>query len=918
MKKILTLLCLLIPTGLLAQTAILKGKVIHEDTKLPYADVTVTLKTLKMITVTNDAGEFQFSGIPFGSVDIHFSGDGDVEDNMNATVNNAITDLEIVTLKSSTSTSPNYAPDNSALNAEDAGSEDQGNVSSSSQNISSVLNASRDAYLSAATFGWGQYFYRTRGYENDQNTLYLNGVPLNDLEEGGVFFNSWSGLNDVFRGRSINLGLGVNETNFGSLGLNTTLDASASNQRKGTRLTYTATNRSYRNRIMLTHSSGLQRNGWAYSLSFSRRWAQEGPIKGTFYDAWGYYGAIEKHFKKQGLSFMVVGAPIKRGKNGPSTEEAIALAGTNLYNPYWGYQDGKVRNSRVLKTHAPLFILSHDAELSAHSNISSAISYQAGETAQTGIDWQNAADPRPDYYRYLPSYRDSANDRLAVENEIRANPDLLQIQWDKLYEANRNNINAGIGKAAYILNSSVERSKRLNVAVNLRSEMNDFITLSTGINYQNQVNHNFLRVEDLLGGQYFENINQFAARTFGGIIQDADKVNLLEKDIKRKEGDTYGYDYNIHFSKAAWFAQAVFIYNKVDLFLASELGYSNFYRVGNYQSGLYVNNSYGRSSTNTFFNPKAKGGITFKINGRNYLYANGAIGSRAPFVDNVIISSRTRNEMISNPQNEKFSSAEIGYLLRSPNVKARLTCFATDIKDATDIKRFYRDDDYSFVSMAIQGINKRYTGLEAGAEIKLSASFNLALSGALTQAFYTNRPFIDIYSDNEIGTINSTVSGGRDTLYIQNYYLPSGPQSAFQAAVRYNSKRYWFGTLSFNYLGNNWIDFAPTARTREGVDNLVKHSTEWHKVVDQKKIPSFYTVDLFVGKSFKVNKYVKKASSQTLLLLNIGLNNILNNKNIRLYGFENLRFDKERPELFDARYAYSIGTSYFINLSLRF
>lgn len=918
MKNTLTLLFLLVSGSIFAQTGILKGRIIHDDTKLPFNEVSVTLKTMKMITSTNSVGEYQFSGIPYGTYEMIVSADGVKEEMFNVTVNGPVNTVDDIALKSTISSDPNYNVDNSTVNAEDASSEDESNTSSAGQNVSSVLNASRDAYLSAATFGWGQYFFRMRGYENDHNSLYLNGVPLNDLEEGGVFFNSWSGLNDVFRGRTISLGLAPTEYSFGGMGLNTTLDASASNQRKGTRVTYTATNRSYRNRLMLTHSSGLQKNGWAYSFSFSRRWAQEGQIKGTFYDAWGYYAAIEKHFRNQSLSIMAVGAPIKRGKNGPATKETFDLAGSHYYNPYWGYQNGKIRNSRILTTHSPLFILSHEAELSARTHLTTAVSYQFGETAQTGIDWQNAADPRPDYYRYLPSYRDSLDDRQDVYNAIKANPGILQIQWDSLYEANRNNAAANFKNSVYIVNSAVETTRRLNIAVNLKSEMNDHVTIYSGLSYQKQNNHNFQRVEDLLGGSYFLNINTFAARTFGGIIQDADKINLLDKSIEKKVGDSYGYDYNIHFSKASWFTQAVFVYNKVDFFLASELGYSNFYRVGNNLSGLYTTNSYGKSASLTFFNPKVKGGFTYKINGRNYLYANGTAGSRAPLVDNVIISSRTRNEMLVNPTNEKFYSAELGYLLRAPNVKGRISLFASEVKDASDIKRFYSDVDYSFVSMAMQGINKRYTGVELGTDIKLSPSFSLGLAGAYTQAFYTSRPFIDLYSDNEIGTQNTTASGQRDTVYMKNYYVPSGPQATFQANLHYNSKYYWYGNLSFNYLANNWMDFAPTARTKDAVDNLVKDSEAWHDVIDQKKLPNFYTVDLMLGKSFKVNKYIKRASNQTLLVFTFGLNNLLNNKNINLYGFENLRFKKEDADLFVPKYAYALGAQYFINLSLRF
>ncbi|MBK7762102.1 MAG: hypothetical protein IPI46_01860 [Bacteroidetes bacterium] len=918
MKYSLTLLFVLFTQFAFAQASLVDGKVIHDDTKLPFSEVSVLLKELKMITVTNGAGEFQFSNVAYGNYEIEITNDDGVKESVKFTVNSAHTELGVLTLKSAKNSINGQDGDQSTTNIEDASSEDESNTSASGQNISSVLNASRDAFLSAATFGWGQYFFKIRGYGNDHNTLYLNGVPLNDLEEGGVFYNSWSGLNDVFRGRNVTLGLQPGDCGFGGMGLNTSLDATASNIRKGTRISYSSTNRSYRNRIMLTYASGLQKNGWAYAFSFSRRWAQEGQIAGTFYDAYGYYGAIEKRFKNQGISFMVVGAPIKRGKNGPATAEAFDLAGTNYYNPYWGYQDGKVRNSRVLKTHSPLFILSHDIILNDHTSLQSAISYQTGETAQTGIDWQNAADPRPDYYRYFPSYRDSVDDQQEVYNYIKANPNTLQIQWDSLYEANRNNINSGFGKAAYILNSNVETSRRFNGSVNLKSEINQHATFHTAINFQTQKNHNFLRVEDMLGGGYWENINQFAARTFGGIIKDADKMNVLDKDIKRYEGDSYGFDYSIHFTKASWLAQTMFVYNKFDFFAGAELGYTNFFRVGNYQSGLYTTNSYGKSSTNTFFNPKVKGGITYKLNGRNYFYANGSIGSRAPFVDNVIISPRTRNEQIANPSNEKFSSAEIGYLLRSPKVKARFTFFASDVKNASDIKRFYRDDDYSFVSMALQGINKRYTGIEIGAELKLSPSLTFSAATSLTQAFYTSRPYINIFSDNEIGTINSTASGGLDTVFMKNYYIPSGPQSAAQASLNYRSKSFWYATISFNYMARNWMDFAPTARTRDGVDNLPYQSEAWNNAISQKKLPNVFTVDLNCGKSFKLDKYYKKAGNQTFLLFNMGITNLLNNQNINLYGFENLRVNTENPEWFAPRYAYALGIQYFLNLSLRF
>jgi hypothetical protein len=195
------------------------------------------------------------------------------------------------------------------------------------------------------------------------------------------------------------------------------------------------------------------------------------------------------------------------------------------------------------------------------------------------------------------------------------------------------------------------------------------------------------------------------------------------------------------------------------------------------------------------------------------------------------------------------------------------------------------------------------------------------LAGALTQAFYTSRPYINIYVDNDTLAANTTAPGigsATDTVYMKNFYVPSGPQSALQIALNYRSKRFWFATLSFNYLANNYMDFAPTRRTKSGTDLVTPESPEWHAILDQQKLPNFYTIDIFGGKSFKVNKYIKKAGSQTFLNLNLGFTNLLNNKNIRLYGFENMRYNNQNPDWFVPRYAHALGIQYFVNMTLRF
>ena len=204
-----------------------------------------------------------------------------------------------------------------------------------SQGISSQLTAGRDPFFSSATFNWGVARFRIRGYENDNFITYMNGVPMDLLDRGGSSFFLWSGLNDVLRSRDNSLGLKATSYSYGEIGGQFNIDSRASKQWKQLRVSYASTNRNYNNRLMATYSTGLTKSGWAFSVSASRRWAQEGYVPGTFYDGWSYFASAEKVFNKNhSLAFTTFGAPTKSGSSAGTVKELQDLAGTNYYNPY--------------------------------------------------------------------------------------------------------------------------------------------------------------------------------------------------------------------------------------------------------------------------------------------------------------------------------------------------------------------------------------------------------------------------------------------------------------------------------------------------------------------------------------------------------------------------------------------------------
>ena len=212
---------------------------------------------------------------------------------------------------------------------------------------SSLLTAGRDQFDNAAAYNLSNGRFRPRGLLNEYSDTYINGMFMNDLDDGRVGWGLWGGLNDVFRARDAKSGMQQVDYAFGNIGGTTNVDLRASSQWKQLKAVYTIGNRSYANRVMLTYGTGMMDNGWAVSLSGSRRWGDQGFIKGTHYDSYSYFLSVDRKLgDHQTLNLVVLGAPTVRGRSTASVQEAYDLAGSNFYNPLWGYQNGEVRNSR--------------------------------------------------------------------------------------------------------------------------------------------------------------------------------------------------------------------------------------------------------------------------------------------------------------------------------------------------------------------------------------------------------------------------------------------------------------------------------------------------------------------------------------------------------------------------------------------
>jgi hypothetical protein len=874
----------------------------------PLSGIAVQLENTEYESFTNGVGNFSFLMVPPGKYHLIAFSEGikidiaDFEYTGNE-LNLGILQVEIPVISTATEISLLDANELIGADGED-------------ESFSSILTAGRDVFTNAAAYNLSAGRFRIRGYNNEDSEFLLNGMLMNDQDDGRVLWNGWSGLNDVLRNRTQVQTLAANDYTFGGVGGADFIDLRAAYKREGTRLVYSLSNRSYTHRLMATHATGMMKNGWALTAAASYGFGQ-GYIKGTNFNGASYFLSIDRKLtKKQMLNLVILGSPQTRGRSGGAVQELYDLTEDNYYNSYWGYQNGKVRNSREYRINQPIAIIRYDVEFSKNTSLMATLGYQWGSYASTSINWLDAPNPFPDYYRKLPSYHTDSTTKQLITEAFQNDASIRQLNWNDLYQANYNRFstindaNGVVGNtvsgnvAAYLLEEQHFDNNKWNGNL-LFNHFRGATQYTAGIQYLKEQVHYYQKIDDLLGADFFIDYNRFASRDFPGNL-DAIQNDLNRPNRILKVGDIYGYNYKIHTQRTSTWAQVIHKFRIFDVFAAANVSSQSFYREGMTKVGLFPDNSFGNSKISNFLNYGIKGGITYKLNGRNYFIGNASYTTRAPFANESFISPRTRDQIVDSLQSEKILSTELSYLFRYSKWKGRVTAFYTTFKDKIDQQSFFHDDFTTFVNFVMTGIDRVHQGLELGFQYQLDAQWSLLGAGSVGQYYFSSRPIATISRDNSaVDLVNNRL------IYVNNYYWPT-LQEAATLGIQHSNRKFWFANINFNYFGRNYLSFNPDRRTVFAVDG-VDDASKFNEIIAQEKFPTAFTVDFFGGKSHRFK-------DRSILALHLSVSNLLNNRNFRTGGFEQLRFDYETKDVqkFPPRYFYAYGTNFYLGITYTF
>jgi hypothetical protein len=778
-----------------------------------------------------------------------------------------------------------------------------------SQSIQGVLSSSADIIMSTSAYTFGPVMYRVRGYDNNYQNVSLNGFVVNDIESGAPYWSNWGGLNDVMRSSMVSSGPEPIGFLFEPVGGATRINTRASEYRSGIKAVYSLSNRTYRNRAMLTYSTGLMTNNWAVTGSYSRRWSDRGYKEGTFYDANSFFLSVEKKINDHhSLNLTALDAVYDRGVGGGATQEVYDLAGDNYYNPYWGYQDGEVRSARVRSSNKPLITLAHFWDPTDKLDIQTTAGYWFGKSGYSALNWYDVLDPRPDYYRKLPSYFYDDSDISRITEAWQTDPSVSHIDWDHFYFANRKNIFTVYDEGG-IEGNTVSGNRSKYIVEDRRNDLSQFqfntraawdisnnINITGGVLVDLYRGHNHNVIKDLLGGDYWLDVDQFAERDYPN-DPDAYQSDLNNPDNTVVEGETFGNSYYAYQRGATLWGTGRYTGNRMSLYLSAHSRYTSMWREGLMRKGLFPDNSYGSSEKIDFLTWGVKAGGDYRFTGRHMIVFNTLLTTNPPLFRNSFLSPRTRNTITPELLKETIISGDISYVLRSPMIKGRLTAYYTRFMDQTEVTSFYHDEWRTLVNYAMTGIDKENYGIEAGTEVNITSELVVNAVASLGQYLWISNPDITITQDN-----NSQVLS-EEEVWIQYFRQSGTPQTALALGVEYNSSRYWWAGITGSYYDEIYLDFNPVTRTKDESG----YYPYWEY---QKKADPGFLLDIFIGKSWRIDDIYINVSAN--------LSNILNNRTFVTGGYEQYRYDPERPDLFQPRVYYYNGFNYFINLSIRY
>ena len=763
--------------------------------------------------------------------------------------------------------------------------------------IITIISSNRSVYANEVGYRFSPVRFKYRALDAKYNDMYINGNPVNDVERGQFGYSFVGGLNNQTRLREASLPFESNTYGMSALGGSGNYDFRPSRFATGQRASIAFANRSYNTRAMYTYNSGVMENGWAVTGSLTYRWGNGiGAIEGTSYNSLSYFVGAEKLINdKHSVSLVSWGNPTQRGAQRGATDEMYWIAGTHNYNPNWGYQDGKKRNSRIVKDFSPAALLTWDWKMDEQTKLVTTLLGRYQMYSNSRLAYNGGTNPDPDYYSLMPSFFFNVwnpdaqlfHDDAALQNwqaaydYLSASDRNRQVNWDRMYYAN--SLMAANGQdAMYYVQRAHDDQLLLSLATNLQKQLTKNSSLNGGLQLATNKGMHYQTMDDLLGNAKFHNVNTYAVKDYGSISPTVFYDMNDGADPKEvKVGDRFGYDYNLLVNKAQLWGSYSKNLKYTNYFVSGRIAGTTMQRDGKMRNGMAPDNSYGKSKTAKFLDGGIKSGMNITLGHGHAAMLGVAYEWKTPTPRTAFAAAQINNDFVKDLKQEKIASAEIGYQWQGSRVKLNINGYYAQMKDVTEQSLFYSDIESSFVYVTMSDIEKEFYGIELGMNVKATDWLDVKVLGTVSEAKYK--------SDANMRMLLSNSGSYVDEKCIINGMREGGtPLTAFSVDLSYH-KNYWYIDLIGNYYDNIYLYYAPISRRETELTRSIVNGQKIYDRPDQAEGKGGFMLDASIGKTYRLKQGRR-------IGFNLMLTNILNNINICTGGMEQNRLDTKQQQ----------------------
>ena len=767
--------------------------------------------------------------------------------------------------------------------------------------VPALLESTPNGLYYLSTYGGNLLNWIPRGIKQRPATI-INGINWASSLEGGNAITSNLYLNAQFKQQSVTQNFEFDYNGFGLFSGQRYLNSAPINSRRLIQVGSGYQSQGAFQDIALLFSSGKVKKHWYFSFLVASQNSPSSYVANGFKKLNETSFTIERVFKyDQKFILLFWWNVLEQSRKSPYVREVYDLARDRNYSPNWGWKNGQPIYPSARYNNIPVLQFSYSKKWISNKEMQFHFGFAKGKQAKSGLDWSYAADPRPDYYKYLPSYSQDNDLSNSLKDWIKLNPSLLQINFDQINNVNNqsvnkqsryiisnNNLDLNFAKSAFVF--------QLPISDHWHWVMGGDLNIEKG-NYTNSVSN-------LLGGSFFYNYNSWVDESGGESIFQYDIKN---PDKKVTTNGLWGPFYSIHNLTVSASTQLKFQQKRFDYTLGVLFGKSRMIREGFNRNGQFPESSFGKSNPLSFPFQTMTSSFTYKYNGRMYFKTTLFSSWEIPNVDKVYLNTELTALQSFFNLPVVHSGVDFAFIYRGVPEKFQFNVFFQESKGISGHRLFYHDGFNGFTYGQYGQMNTLKQGMEFVFETNLFSFFQLNATSTLGSYRITNNPLYEILLATDLFKVESGL------LHLRGLSASNSPEwvNAFSVSCQpFNNFQFSFTSI---YAMNRSEEFDFFRRSFVVEKGMKKNGFE-NGIPIPSLLPNTFLMNLFAS-SVYVYKVKEK---QVQARVTFSARNLLNTL-IPVIAYEQSRFDYKtyQNEKFPSKYLFDPGLVFSIGLKVQ-